>query len=1204
MTPFDINTAPLDHGITLIEASAGTGKTFSLASLYLRLVLEVRVPVQKILAVTYTVAATQELKERIRTRLRDCLAELRAIYAGGHTSVSTAEHPEPKEPVLAHFLAGESDLAPAIQRLNLAVQSLDEAQIFTIHGFCQRALRDHAFESGSRYDSELISDEAALTREVCADFWRKTYYPSSPAAPLLAALALDNGESVSAWAQTLRRKRSHSQVLIFPERPAGGLAELERALLTAFTALSRSWQAAQTEVQTLLETHPALSRSKDAFRPDRVAEIISHLDSFSPEKVTAQTLSALGSLRASFIAKSLLKKRTTDPHHPFFAECEEFFAHAENYSAQLAHTFLEEATREMEHRQRERNILTFSDLITQLHAALNGPNGRFLASALNAKYEAALIDEFQDTDPLQYEIFTRLFAQQCRLFYIGDPKQAIYGFRGADVFTYLRAASTADRQTTLTQNWRSHPLLIEGFNALFSQTPSPFVFKEITYPPVAAPQRPADTSEGTPVPTPPLVFQYLRRGERKPANQNVANQWLWRQVVADIARLRSAEGVSPREMAVLVRSKRQAREIQDALTASGIPSVLQTEEGVLQSAEAREFQLVLDAILEPRGLGRIKAALATAFMGYDAAKIAQLDLDETAALLLTEQFRQWQATWREECFMAMFRRWMVERCVRERLIALPSGERRLTNLLHIAELLHQEESTSRLAPPTLCDWLRSERLSEEKTTENAQLRLESDEEAVIIATIHKSKGLEYGHVFCPYLWLPADPPRKTDVQFHDEASSRLAIDLRGRRGAPAAHVERHGTEALAEEARLLYVAVTRAKRQCFIYAGDFKEAEHSALAHLFGERSLLEGMNTLASALPHAISLHVAEEETPHETASEALGFPHPEEAEGSIAASLARARTFTGNLAPGTAFITSFTGLTAGTAVEEPEHDQPTPTPQSLAELDLFFNATVAATTELPTTAAKAPAPIFLFERGTRAGEFFHAVLEDVDFQDPESLPALVQEKLARYGFAGSPYAEALSRKLAEVLALELKPGLRLCEVPMAKRLSEVEFLCRMKRLSPQRLRELFAPYANETLDGEGLNRLRFSPVRGFLTGVIDLLFEHDGKFYVLDWKSNWLGDTPEDYDAPGIAAAMRHHHYALQAHLYTLAADRYLAARLPGYDYEEHFGGFIYVFIRGIEPANPARGLCHHRPPVELVRELAALTLPESLAETSDTP
>ncbi len=1160
MKPFHAATAPLAHGVTLIEASAGTGKTYSIAALFLRLVLEEGVPIHQILAVTYTEAATKELRERIRTRLREALAALRSLP--GSTAAS--------DPVIEAFRAANGDSNQAATRLELAVQCFDEARIFTIHGFCQRALRDHAFESGTRYEAELVADSRPLLEEVASDFWRRSVYGVAPPTPFLAALAVALGKSHETWAGLLHRTRNHANLVILPGAGGVSCAEQIPGFTAAFEAIRCEWLKNGAEIEQILRSDKALSRNDKTFRPDCMDRLVDALRPFcsanaSEAVLTPECLAALEKCRASFLAANTLKQKPA-PQHRFFDLCETFCTALQTYFDRLVHEFLEYAKTELAARKQRRNILNFDDLLTALHQGLvNIESSAALTASVGERYRAALIDEFQDTDPLQYEIFRRLFASGAhRLFFIGDPKQAIYGFRGADIETYLKAVACANERFTLTVNWRSDALLLAAFNRLFAAVENPFVNEQIQYHPVDA--RPDAAPH--PAVEQPLRFRYIPtpEGQKQLGNKEHSTALAVEAAAADIAAALASGAWLPRDLAALVRSNRQAAAMQTALRAHGVRSVLHTEASVFKTPEAEELQRVLEAIAEPRNDRRLKVALATRLMAFTVTKIAALGVDERERQTLLERLHVWRGHWETGSFIAMFRRLLVEENLRQRLVESTDGERRLTNLLHLAELLHEEETARRLSPESLCDWLRDQRQAAFSSSDATQLRMESDDDAVTLATVHKSKGLEYKAVFCPFLWIPGASKTRTEVQFHDD-DGRLTFDLRDQ-NAPDAHKARHAQEALAEETRLLYVAVTRAKHLCTIYAVNFKGAAESALAALFPGNQLRAGMEALAHENPDAVSFSLVE--------SDAAGSL-PFEETGPVAEP--SVRQFAGSLASA-AFVTSFTGLTAGTSREEPERDRPSEPVQPEAEP--------------PEDQSEAPAAgIFQFEKGARAGNFFHDVMEHVDFTKPGELDWLVPDRLARHGFSGSPFTDAIKAALREVLAVELESGLRLQDVAKADRLSEVEFSCRLNSLKPADLAELFADVASAATDPDGLGRLQFSPVLGFLRGAIDLVFRHEERYYIADWKSNWLGNRPEDYNAAGVNAAMRHHHYPLQAHLYVLAADRFLARRVKGYDYETHFGGVFYLFLRGVDRAAPAQAIYRDRPPLEHVRKLRRLAM-----------
>ena len=755
MNAFNAAETPLERGATLIEASAGTGKTYSLAALYLRLVLEEGVPVASILAVTYTTAATQELRERVRALLHTALAELKSGAA--------------ENPLIARYLAEHPDKAPGIRALELAAQSFDEAQIFTIHGFCQRMLQEHAFESGVRYGVELLTDSRPLLEEVAADFWR-TRFAGAPA--LLAALALDAGVSPEGWANLLVQTRNHPDLALLPQPAAEPCAALAERLEEAFAAIAEAWQnGGGAALTALLQADKALKPGERKKRLDLLPVLARLGTAEAPDQELVETLALFGATAMEKATGS----RKTPPSAPFFTLCESFCAQAETFFQQLTREFLAYAETALSARKRERNVLTYDDLLTRLHSALHGPRGAALARAIGAKYQAALIDEFQDTDPLQYALFRRIFGGGGHwLFWIGDPKQAIYGFRGADVFTYLKAAASAARRYTLETNWRSGQALLEGFNALFLGVDDAFLEDRIQYYQVHSPTR-----DVPPHQRPPLQFRYLRGEEERGWNLEDATRRIADAAAADAARLHADGGWEWRDLAVLVRTHQQAGLIQSALRQRGIRSVLHAEESVFHTPHAAELARVLEAVLAPGDNGRLHAALSMPLFALNGNALAELTDPERQQW--TERFAEWRELWRGEGFAAMFRRLAAASDVRRRVMEQPGGERRLTNLLHLAELLQEAQAAARFTPEALLEWLAEQRASSRAPSESAQLRLESDGDAVQVVTVHKSKGLEYNVVLCPFLWTPADTSRRNRVQFHDNAG-RLTLDLRGKRG--------------------------------------------------------------------------------------------------------------------------------------------------------------------------------------------------------------------------------------------------------------------------------------------------------------------------------------------------------------------------------------------------------------------------------------
>ncbi|HZC59264.1 MAG TPA: 3'-5' exonuclease, partial [Chthoniobacterales bacterium] len=741
--------------------------------------------------------------------------------------------------------------------------------------------------------------------------------------------------------------------------------------------------------------------------------------------------------------------------------------------------------------------------------------------------------------------------------------------------TYLCAARQASHGFTLDTNFRSEKFLLDAVNTLFANVERPFLIEGIEYRPVRSPKKFregfAELVETTPVG--PLRFRLLQNAG-KPYNQTEAELQISRAVVADIARLEASGAqlanrpLKFSDMAVLVRSNAQAANLQNLLRASGIKSVLQSEESVFETNEAREMLRLLEGVLEPGRDVLLRTALATSLVGLNAAEILSLDSGQAKWQHWLEKFLLYRTRWEESCFIALFRYLFVDQKVRQRLIQYPGGERFLTNFLHIAELLHRAETEQRLTATALCGWLREQMNHAARTNDEHQLRLESDDDAVLLATVHKSKGLEYPIVFCPFLWKAGDSRIRSEILFHDPANdNRLTLDLRIGRPNPDDNERMAGEECMAESLRVLYVALTRAQNRCYVYAGDISRFENSPLAHVLGTTLSPPALRALVQKSRGAISVTIVDP-----LADEAFAIqPARTQSVEELAA-----RPFSRKI-PTTQMIASFTGLAAGRADEEPDRDavEPVEAPGGVND----------------------PAG---FERGLRAGVFLHDVLEHLDFQAPDQIDQLVRLKLATHGIKGNGLREALCTQLRLLLETPLETlselDLTLSRIPLADRLSEVEFSHPIVSLRPDQLQEVFVKHGGPEVPPEfpkSLGRLHFRPVEGFMRGFIDLLFRFGEHYYIVDWKSNWLGNQPSDYDVEGIRACMLQHSYYLQYHLYAVAADLYLSRRISGYEYDKQFGGVFYVFFRGLDPEKPSRAIFHNKPPAPLVHALRQLLI-----------
>jgi len=1194
--PLDLLNVSL-AGTHLIEASAGTGKTYAITGLFLRLLLEGNLGVPEILVVTFTEAATAELKDRIRGRLRQAA---RAFAEG-----------EGEDLLLNELVRRQGDRERGAAAIGEALRAFDLAAISTIHGFCLRTLRENAFESGSLFDSELLPDQGSLIREVVEDFWRTRVAGDSA---LFVSYVLRQESSPGKLLSLLGTRVTQPHLTILPDREVPDSAPEEREYLECFREVRDVWPEARAEVERLLSTCEGLNRTK--YRKGAIPLWLSRMDEYvergdrdgSPfaefRKFTARELE--GSMKRGF----------APPAHSFFSLSQRL---------QDAQTGLEElfrkrlvglkaelfrhVRRELARRKTERNVMSFDDLLVRLHQALEARGGAALARAIRGRLKAALIDEFQDTDPVQYAIFRRVFCSgDGPLFLIGDPKQAIYGFRGADLFAYLAASSEVESRHTLGENWRSEPGLITAVNTVFDGRDRPFLFEEISFHPAQpAPAKGPDPLriEGEPGPALHLWFLEggLGQGADKPLTKGGAREILPRLVAGEISRLlrlgrsgRAVIGTRPLgegDVAVLVRRNQEARLMQDALAGLNIASVLYSTGDLLDSHEALEMGRLLRGIAEPNNAGVLKAALATDLLGVKGEELERLLGDAPAWERWIVSFKAFHDLWNERGFIVMIRRLLAGQEVLPRLMSLPDGERRNTNLLHLVEVLHRAAVEQKLGMGGVLKWLAQHRDRTTARLEEHQLRLESDEKAVKLVTVHKSKGLEYPVVFCPFAWDGAGiRERGEPLAFHG-ADGGLTLDI----GSEDRETHRPAAEreVLAENLRLLYVALTRARNRCYLVWGRFREGETSAPAYLFhggrrapgehavaglaarlGEMSheaMLSDLRGLEQAGAGAIALTEAAEVSPEEAP--------PLPVEPSELASRTRTVQVERRWR-----VASFSALVSAQPhrAELPDRDQGT-----MPELSDSVDS-------LQPEAGRKILDPFAFPGGAKAGTLLHDILEHLDFSGREgpSVEELVAEKLEEYAFE-PVWRDCLGAMLARVLAAPLaadRPDLSLSHVDRRDRLNELEFYFPLKPISPAMLQRVFAVHGGPAMPGdipEHLGRLQFAPVRGYMKGFMDLVFRFDGRFYLVDWKSNLVGDRSEDYRAEALATVMVERFYVLQYHLYAVALDQYLRLRLPGYDYDRHFGEVLYIFLRGVDPGlGPAYGIYRDRPARQLVEAL----------------
>ena len=1262
-TPLDL---PLGRsGATFIEASAGTGKTHSLTTLVARLVAEEGLGLDQILVVTFTRAATAELRDRIRRTLGAALAAVKTGDAGANSQA---------QDLLARWeRAPEAARAQAARRLEAAMHDIDRAGVYTIHGFCQRVLADLAFESGFPFGFEVSGDNGEMVAGAVRDFWRRRLYP---APMMLVRYAEQSGFMPHELAQWALSRRAKAGIEIKGVEPLPESIETrEAAWRRVFEAARAEWEQGRDSFRTELLGGDWLKRN--IYRLSTVERELSQIEAMftAPEPRLAKE-GLVGRYGAQCLTEAC-KKDCALPENPLF----EALDRLEEASRTLRSDFdrwlrwarrevMTEVRESVRRRVREDRRLGYDDLLIELDDALGGEGGKRLAARIRRAYPCALIDEYQDTDPLQARIFTQVYGElrddshgdeqapirpgpdgegpggegagarladagdagPGALFAVGDPKQSIYRFRGADVFAYLAARRAARERLHLEFNWRSVPGLVEAVNEVFAGS-IPFVAPEIEYRPVTAargggnPLRIAGGEGGGPL----RFWLVSRQQDDRLQTKGSMNLVVAGATADEIARLLelAARGEATIEgkplvgadIAVLVRTRAQGRLMTDALRERGVRSIEIDDGSVFDTREAEQIERLLWALVQPGREAQVRGALAGDLFGLDASALQALGNDEAQWSGWAQRLAHWRSDWDARGIGSVLLGLLEREGGAQRLIGHRDGARRLTNIRHLAELLQEAQARQRFAPVELAAWLSHCRAGAERPQDSARLRLESDEQLVRVLTMHGAKGLEFPVVFCPFAWDVRRPARTAavDAVYHLGAGEGYREILHLDPDEQAVSIE--WVEEFSEAVRLLYVALTRAKYRCVVAWGQVSGAEYAPLAWLLhraghdagaqgaGDAAALEAVAARFCALsakqwlgeiegyakrfPDAISMTVLNP------------FPRPARAaalsEGQMPALAARE--------PGRALrrirqLTSFSALCAESGgagprpddaeADRPDHDQ----------------------SELPgdDAAQERGQSAFTFPRGPIAGSCLHRIFEKLDEASgalvgrPGSsantarpdLDAICRDALAHFGIDGDwgPVARAMIERTRAVRLQE--PGREgpngdrgFCLSDPVRRLVELEFHFPVQGLDLARLAAVLVehgypdPFARPARSGA--SEPASAPIHGFLRGYIDLVAEHDGRWYILDYKSNWLGPEPGGYAPQALAGAMRASGYTLQSLIYLVALHRYLAVRLPGYDCERHIGGAFYLFVRGIDPAaGMSRGVYFDRPDAACLRAL----------------
>ncbi|MCT0227409.1 UvrD-helicase domain-containing protein [Synechococcus sp. CS-1331] len=1193
--PFEANAFPLDPGIRLLEASAGTGKTFALAQLVLRYVAEAELSLRQLLVVTFTDAAAAELRDRIGQRLQLALACL--------------DDPalEAPDPTLAQWLELQRPRAGSLRaRLLLALEQLDAADITTIHGFCRRSLQRQALEAGLPPELQLESDNGTLVRQVAHDYWQRQVLPLK--STLLAGLQqrLGGPERLESLLRQLDGDPALQLEPLPPEIDADGplAPQLEalwagawcrfqrlwgdhgRALEAAFCCSAGQWRALGIKSTTPYSPKP----TKD--RCGLVDGWIAAQPSGGDYGATAGSGGGAGGLLRDYfhpgaflkLARGIEGERPSLPERPLLeAIAQVLDGPAEALLLHACHW----GRAELNRRRRQSGRLGFAQLLEGLDPGEQASTP--LLEVVGQRYAVALVDEFQDTDPIQWRILSRAFQPgRHRLVLVGDPKQAIYRFRGGELATYLRARQAAIAGggiSSLTDNYRSSEALIAGLNGLMrpglrrSGLPVPPVQAKVMGSGLVLPEGQA-----------PLQLLWLggqRRAGQKPPSRSSLERQLPGQIASFITALLK-RGLDANAICLLVSTHRQAEALRGALETCGIASRLVSQGDVFESAGATALQRLLDALAEPGRAQRLRLLAASPLLGWSAAQIAKASQDEWSSL--AARLAQLAAQLPRRGLLGVLASLLEQR----QLARLSLGGRVLADLQQCGELVAERIHSDQLGAAAAADWLRRLRLDPDRSVPDAhQPHSDGVDAAVSVVTVHRSKGLEYPVVICPYLWQApggSQGPQRLGVRWTPPHSGDPLLDLHlnGHWGTGHAARDQQLQAELQERERLAYVAATRAQQQLVLAWGPAQGQQGNPLhPWLFDQDDPPSAHQDPYGGRGDGEWRELLEQEIVRRQLQLTLVDPPAASGAPLQACAPEAAEPLQRGPVPLAPFDTTW-GRSSYTSWTQASHSA---APEALEE----GRETDALARELEVQPGDDPGPLAWpedgplasFPRGAQAGDCLHRILEQIDFRQSVAHQSEVcARELQRAGIAAL-HNEAVLLGLEQLLATPFGGelgGFQLAQLAQAERLNEMNFDLPITLVRASSLASPFAAHPQGWFGGayaEQLARLELAS-QGFLTGSIDLVFRHGERWWVADWKSNWLGERdgqgqplhcgPRHYGAAAMAALMATNHYPLQAHLYLVALHRYLRWRLPGYSPQRHLGGYAYVFLRGVPGATEA--------------------------------
>ncbi len=1170
MEPIKPLTLKLEDQI-VIEASAGTGKTYATATIYVRLVLGINTPDNKayqpseILVVTFTEDAADELRSRIFQRLSDSIMMIQQKNPENElemellSEIAQLEFPE-------HQF--ESAEAFAIARLQSALISMDESAIFTIHGFAHRVLSEFAFETSAPFDFDLITNTTELKNNAAADFWRKHVLtlPAQTQERVTRAL-----KSPSSLARSFIRHTQHTDVIYGEGLSIEQVERLQSQNIVAIGELVRAFEEAGGP-QAMAEALLSMGLKGNVYSKKTLSGKLTNLyeNALDGQVDNSKDLALL-----SVEKFNDSKNKTSTANYENIPGSQHLVQFFENYRS-INWDMVESSLRERANAfmnayigddKSKNSLLDFDDLLSLLEQALHSASGDRLAEALATKYPIACVDEFQDTDPAQYAIFNKIYSSNAAqsLLMIGDPKQAIYAFRGGDIHTYLTARAKAPKQFTLDTNYRSHPDAVSAVNKIFAgvDLAKNASKHEMLYQSVKA------NSLGK--------AEYSIKGERQPgvdfvsfdkqlSSSTAAEHFLAEQCAAHVSRLLAkgvdntalvgGESLAPQHIAILVTTHAQGEKVVAALNKFGIDSVSRTRQSVFSTQTAKDLLVLVQSIMNPGNDRAVKSAICSQTLAYSQSELDELFVDDDLWDHQLNILAEAKTALMEQGIAVAVQHVWNHLSIGDRIAQTKMAERIITNWRHIVELLQIKEQEVPGAPELLQYF--AQQVARPDGSEDQEMRLESEDNLVQIVTLHKSKGLEYPLVFMPFTTLPS---RARSNVYYDEGEegSRKVIDL-----SAANPGEQAQAEHAAEQLRLFYVGITRAKFSTIVYVTnvergrrqDLPGVESSQLAQVL-ECASIEDILVRLSDLAQNNEIRFVQnpkiEGVSYSPAIDSRQAPVFQRFIGKIDRSWRIASYSSINKDSDEHYITeesieSKTGEDATGLMELEEIGKPTGIEQS-------------------------------FPAGAVAGQCLHDILEGAVNNGTTNISQTIGLNLQRYGFDPELEGETCDW-MGRVLTQPICNGTKsIAELTPQTALAEMQFHLATGMVTAENLNKILRQHPLHKKD------LAFYEFQGLLTGFIDLTIVDD-KAWIIDYKSNRLCE----YTDSSLSESITDHRYYVQYLIYTVALHRHLSRRWPQYSYESHFGGVEYLYLRGMTGARRA-GVWFEKPDFALIDQLDKL-------------